>query len=78
MKTQPCEHTPRCPSVKSAAWAAAKVTHACPEQGWSLLCNGAIAFDDDGGLLPDGTAVSAPPAPLRLHGHLQPQPAYAP
>jgi hypothetical protein len=28
-----------------------------PEQGWSLLCNGVIAFDDGGDLLPDGRAV---------------------
>jgi hypothetical protein len=35
------------------------------EQGWSLLCNGVIVFDDGGALLPDGRAVSAaafPPA----------------
>ena len=30
-----------------------------PEQGWSLLCNGVIAFDDGGDLLPDGFAVAA-------------------
>jgi hypothetical protein len=29
-----------------------------PEQGWSLLCNGVILFDDGGELLPDGRAVS--------------------
>jgi hypothetical protein len=29
-----------------------------PEQGWSLLCNGVILFDDSGELLPDGRAVS--------------------
>jgi hypothetical protein len=25
-----------------------------PEQGWSLLCNGVVLFDDAGTLLPDG------------------------
>jgi hypothetical protein len=35
------------------------VTH--PEQGWSLLCNGVVLFDDTGGLLPDGH-VAAPHA----------------
>jgi hypothetical protein len=25
-----------------------------PEQGWSLLCNGVVLFDDTGELLPDG------------------------
>jgi hypothetical protein len=28
-----------------------------PEQGWSLLCNGVVLFDDGGELLPDGSAV---------------------
>jgi hypothetical protein len=28
-----------------------------PEQGWRLLCNGVVLFDDDGELLPDGQAV---------------------
>jgi hypothetical protein len=29
-----------------------------PRQGWSLLCNGVIEFDDGGELLPDGRAVT--------------------
>jgi len=28
-----------------------------PEQGWSLLCNGVVLFDDTGELLPDGRTV---------------------
>ena len=36
-----------------------------PEQGWSLLCNGVVVFDDAGELLPDGTAVG-PPHPGRV------------
>jgi uncharacterized protein DUF5999 len=33
-------------------------TIAChPGQGWSLLCNGIIVFDDTGEILPDGRAV---------------------
>jgi hypothetical protein len=28
-----------------------------PEQGWSLLCNGVIVFEDGGELLPDGRAL---------------------
>jgi hypothetical protein len=31
-----------------------------PQQGWSLLCNGVVLFDDGGALLPGGQAV--PPA----------------
>jgi hypothetical protein len=33
-----------------------------PEQGWSLLCNGIVLFEDTGELLPDG-AVIAPHRP---------------
>jgi hypothetical protein len=29
-----------------------------PGQGWSLLCNGVIEFDDGGELLLDGRAVT--------------------
>jgi hypothetical protein len=38
-----------------------------PEQGWTLLCNGAIVFDDLGALLPTTpTATSVqPPRPSR-------------
>jgi hypothetical protein len=35
-----------------------------PEQGWSLLCNGVVLFDDGGELLPDRRAV-APRRPAR-------------
>jgi len=28
-----------------------------PGQGWSLLCNGVIVFDDMGEILPDGRVV---------------------
>jgi hypothetical protein len=29
-----------------------------PEQGWSLLCNGVVLFEDTGELLPDGSIVA--------------------
>lgn len=38
------------------------VVAAHPEQGWTLLCDGTIVFDDSGELLPDGRVV----APHRL------------
>ncbi|MDX2591711.1 MULTISPECIES: DUF5999 family protein [Streptomyces] len=28
-----------------------------PEQGWALLCDGSIVFDDSGELHPDGSVV---------------------
>jgi hypothetical protein len=36
-----------------------------PEQGWSLLCNGIVLFDDAGVLLPGGRAIT-PPAAVAL------------
>jgi len=36
-----------------------------PEQGWSLLCNGVVIFDDGGALLPGGRVVPPPPARAR-------------
>ena len=32
-----------------------------PEQGWTLLCNGLVVFDDGGELLPDRRAVAPRP-----------------
>jgi hypothetical protein len=53
-----CEHQPRCPDATAPDHIAARVVARHPEQGWSLLCNGVISFDDLGELLPDGRAVS--------------------
>jgi hypothetical protein len=36
------------------------VTVSHPEQGWSLLCNGVVLFDDAGALLPSGREVAPP------------------
>jgi hypothetical protein len=43
---------------------AARVTVGHPEQGWSLLCNGVVLFDDAGALLPDGSEVTGPVASI--------------
>jgi hypothetical protein len=58
-----CEHRPPCPAPQSPDRAAAVIVRAHPEQGWSLLCNGVVLFEDGGCLLPDGHAVN-PPAHL--------------
>ncbi|MER7720379.1 DUF5999 family protein [Streptomyces flaveolus] len=50
-----CSHRPSCPAADSPA---AHVVAAHPEQGWNLLCDGGIVFDDTGELLPDGRAVA--------------------
>ena len=52
-----CMHQPHCPPAWANDRDAARVVRAHPEQGWSLLCNGVIAFDDGGDLLPDGFVV---------------------
>jgi hypothetical protein len=41
---------------------AARVAVSHPEQGWSLLCNGIVLFDDAGALLPGGQAIVVPAA----------------
>jgi hypothetical protein len=52
-----CRHEPLCPSAAAIDHGAARVIVTYPEQGWSLLCNGVITFDDTGELLPDGHPV---------------------
>jgi hypothetical protein len=61
-----CQHRPPCPPAEAPDHARARVIIDHPEQGWSLLCNGVILFDDWGQLLPDGHAV--PPMSHR-HTH---------
>jgi Family of unknown function (DUF5999) len=53
-----CQHQPRCPDWLAPDRTAARVVAAQPGQGWSLLCNGLVLFDDGGELLPDGRAVA--------------------
>lgn len=53
-----CEHTPACPTAAGPDHDAARVVVTHFEQGWSLLCNGVVTFEDTGKLLPDGRAVA--------------------
>jgi hypothetical protein len=53
-----CPHVPRCPSAGASDHAAARVRVSHPDQGWSVLCNGVVLFDDLGEILPDGTCVA--------------------
>jgi Family of unknown function (DUF5999) len=55
--TQPCPHMPPCPGPGGPDREAARTLVSHPEQGWSLLCNGVVTFDDTGELLPGGTAI---------------------
>ncbi|CAM5628493.1 Amidohydrolase OS=Streptomyces tendae OX=1932 GN=GUR47_32060 PE=4 SV=1 [Streptomyces tendae] len=61
-----CTHRPSCPAADSpeARVVTAHVVTAHPEQGWSLLCDGTIVFDDTGELRPDGLVVG----PRRVPG----------
>ncbi|OAH15533.1 hypothetical protein STSP_11350 [Streptomyces jeddahensis] len=58
-----CQHQPPCPTADSADREAAVLVVHHPEQGWSLLCNGVLLFEDTGELLPDGRII-APHRPL--------------
>jgi hypothetical protein len=59
-----CPHQPACPPADAPDHDAAHPVATFPGQGWSLLCNGVIVFEDTGELLPDGRAV-APHRPSR-------------
>jgi len=61
-----CRHIPACPSADQADREAAHTIVAHPEQGWSLLCNGIVLFDDTGELLPNGQVI-APHRPTDVH-----------
>jgi Family of unknown function (DUF5999) len=61
-----CTHRPPCPTAIAPDHAAARIVAFHPEQGWSLLCNGVIAFDDTGELLPGGQPTP-PHRPEPLH-----------
>jgi len=47
---------------------AARIIASFPEQGWSLLCNGVIVFEDTGEILPNGQCIDPHrgPAPHAL------------
>jgi Family of unknown function (DUF5999) len=60
-----CPHSPTCPEASAPDREAAHTIVSHPEQGWSLLCNGIVIFEDTGELLPDGASI-APHRPTDL------------
>ncbi|HEY1005308.1 MAG TPA: DUF5999 family protein [Streptosporangiaceae bacterium] len=46
-----CSHLPACPPADRPDRDAARTVAPHPEQGWSLLCNGMIVFEDMGASL---------------------------
>lgn len=59
VETGDCTHRPACPAADAPDAAAARVVADCQQQGWSLLCNGLVSFDDLAALRPDGTVCTA-------------------
>ena len=55
---EPCRHQPRCPDALARDRSAARAVASHPEQGWTLLCNGIVLFDDGGELLPVSSGVT--------------------
>ena len=60
-----CPHIPPCPAPSAPDREAAHTVVSHPEQGWSLLCNGVVIFEDTGELLPGGAFI-APHRPTDL------------
>jgi hypothetical protein len=58
-----CEHVPCCPSADADDCRSAHVRVPHPEQGWCLLCNGVVLFDDGGAILPNGDTLIPPLVP---------------
>ena len=54
-----CQHQPPCPPAEDTDRDAARVVASAPEQGWSLLCNGVVVFEDFGEILPDGHCIGS-------------------
>jgi hypothetical protein len=61
---QMCTHSPPCPDANSVGRTLAVVVADHHEQGWTLLCNGVVHFDDGADLLPSG-AVAGNQTPFR-------------
>jgi Family of unknown function (DUF5999) len=60
-----CQHQTTCPNAEAMDREAARIVATFREQGWSLLCNGVIIFEDTGEILPDGTMIAPHRGPAR-------------
>jgi hypothetical protein len=54
-----CTYQPQCPNATAPDRCATHTVVSHPEQGWCLLCNGVVLFDDGGVILPDGHTTPA-------------------
>ena len=66
-----CPHSPSCPDARALDREAARTVVSHPEQGWSLLCNGIVIFEDTGELRPGGAFI-APHRPTDLAAFYRP------
>ena len=56
----PCQHTPTCPRAQASDAAAARiVADHLQDNGYALLCNGAVLLEGDGLLVPPPQPVAA-------------------
>jgi hypothetical protein len=73
-----CPHTPTCPDASAPDREAARTIICHPEQGWSLLCNGIVIFEDTGELLPGGTTIGPHrPTDVPVHAGRRSGPVYS-
>jgi hypothetical protein len=63
-----CSHNPACPPADAIDWWAARTITEHVGQGWTLLCNGALVFDDHGALLPGGRVATISDTPGTASG----------
>lgn len=62
-----CRHNPPCPTAEAPDRESAQVIARGGVQGWSLLCNQVLTFEDTGELLPNGQII-APHRPVGAPG----------
>ena len=55
-----CSHMPHCADANDARCCTAHILADHHDQGWCLLCNGLILFDDGYCLHPNGEVTSVP------------------
>jgi hypothetical protein len=56
-----CSHACQCPAADAPDRDAACIVAEHHDQGWVLLCNGVVLFEDTGELLPDGRSIEPRP-----------------
>jgi hypothetical protein len=63
-----CQHLPPCPPSQALEYRGALIVAEHWKQGWSLLCNGVIIFDDGGEFVPAAARRDDEPAAAVVAG----------